>query len=115
MAGALTGNSCLVEKKINKKLLKIKQYFTYINEMYAKNWFGSVSSIKGCCDTILNYDMEIRELALILHPEYEFAEIDSGSFQKFLRGEEKLVRIIFFNDNRNDYAFRYFKPEGEEK
>ena len=111
MVGALTGNSCLVEKKINNKLLKIKQYFKYLNEMYAKNWLGSVASIKGCCDTILNYDMEIRELALILHPEYEFAEIDSGSFQDFLEKRGKLVRIIFFNDNRNDYAVRYFKPE----
>lgn len=107
----IKGSPCLIEQKINNKIFEIKELYKKLNKIVEENWIPYLYSIRECCNDIWIIKRDVEVLSLILHPEYRYSEIDANSFREFLRGEENLVRVILFNENRNDYAFRYFKPE----
>ena len=107
----INGRPCLIEQKINKKLFEIKELYKKLNGMLEEYWIPYLYSIKEYCNDIWIIKRDIEVLSLILHPEYRYSEIDADSFRKFLRGGKNLVRVILFNENRNDYAYRYFRPE----
>ena len=105
----------VVEEKINKKFLCIKQGLQQMKEVSSLKNLSGFWIIRDLYPAIENKKIEIETLALVLNPEFEVAEIEGDSFMMFLNSESELVRINYWNAFDDKTAFVFFKPEEKEQ
>ena len=66
--------------------------------------------IKWICEKNMARLLEIETLALVLHPEYDYSQIDHYSLNKFLDGYLDIKIKIKYYTRGDLISFREFNP-----
>ena len=102
-------NECYVTKEINKWLRTLKEYYKVIKgSSISVNRF---EQIKDYSEYAIGLKKKIQTLALVLFPEYECAKIDQWSLNKYLDGEDVMIKVCLFNGIEiKESAYVFFEP-----
>ena len=100
-------NDCYVSKTISNCFKSLKELYKTIGE---GKFLDKFEQIHDFCEFAIDIKKKIEALSLVMFPQYTYARIDPYSLNKYLDGNNVLIKICFVS-GIEEKGYVFFMPE----